>query len=79
MNQQNFANFIWNVAEVLRGGFKQPIYGRIILPLHLVAPPGVRAGADSRSAYLSWNGCPHSTVVAVENEGQHASPVATQS
>ncbi|ARN43506.1 type I restriction-modification system subunit M N-terminal domain-containing protein [Pseudomonas aeruginosa] len=32
MNQQNLADFIWSVADVLRGDFKQPIYGRIILP-----------------------------------------------
>lgn len=32
MNQQNLADFIWSVADVLRGDFKQSIYGRIILP-----------------------------------------------
>lgn len=28
----NLANFIWNVADTLRGSFKQSDYGRIILP-----------------------------------------------
>jgi type I restriction enzyme M protein len=32
LNQQNLADFIWNVADVLRGDFKQSEFGRIILP-----------------------------------------------
>ncbi|QKZ02934.1 type I restriction-modification system subunit M [Pseudomonas eucalypticola] len=36
MYQQNLADFIWNVADVLRGDFKQSIYGRIILPFTLL-------------------------------------------
>lgn len=36
MNQQNLADFIWSVADVLRGDFKQSIYGRIILPFTLL-------------------------------------------
>jgi type I restriction enzyme M protein len=36
LNQQNLADFIWNVADVLRGDFKQSIYGRIILPFTLL-------------------------------------------
>ena len=32
MNQQNLADFIWNVADVLRGDFRQSEFGRIILP-----------------------------------------------
>jgi type I restriction enzyme M protein len=32
MNQQNLADFIWNVADALRGPFKPSLYGRIILP-----------------------------------------------
>ncbi|MDU2064487.1 MAG: class I SAM-dependent DNA methyltransferase [Sporomusaceae bacterium] len=32
MNQQNLADFIWNVADLLRGDFKQSEFGRIILP-----------------------------------------------
>ena len=32
MNQQNLADFIWNVADTLRGSFKQSEFGRIILP-----------------------------------------------
>lgn len=32
MNQQNLATDIWNVADTLRGDFKQSEFGRIILP-----------------------------------------------
>src|SRR5437879_4621613 len=32
MTQQNLADFIWNVADTLRGDFKQSEFGRIILP-----------------------------------------------
>lgn len=32
MNQQNLADFIWSVADTLRGDFKQSEFGRIILP-----------------------------------------------
>jgi type I restriction enzyme M protein len=32
VNQQNLADFIWNVADVLRGDFRQSEFGRIILP-----------------------------------------------
>lgn len=32
MNQQNLSSFIWSVAELLRGDYKQSEYGRVILP-----------------------------------------------
>ena len=32
MNQQNIATDIWNIADTLRGDFKQSEFGRIILP-----------------------------------------------
>ena len=32
MNQQSLAAFIWSVADLLRGDFKQSEYGRVILP-----------------------------------------------
>ncbi|MGY4827027.1 type I restriction-modification system subunit M [Sphaerotilaceae bacterium SBD11-9] len=32
MNQTNLADFIWNVADTLRGPFRPSLYGRIILP-----------------------------------------------
>ena len=32
MNVQELANFIWSVADFLRGDYKQSDYGEIILP-----------------------------------------------
>ena len=32
MSQQNLSSFIWSVADLLRGDFKQSEYGRVILP-----------------------------------------------
>ena len=29
---ENFTNFIWSIAEILRGDFKQSEYGKVILP-----------------------------------------------
>lgn len=33
MNFQDKANFIWSVADLLRGDYKQADYGKVILPL----------------------------------------------
>ncbi len=33
MNQQALSSFIWSVADLLRGDYKQSEYGRVILPL----------------------------------------------
>ncbi len=32
MNHQNLSSFIWSVADLLRGDYKQSEYGRVILP-----------------------------------------------
>ena len=32
MSQQNLSSFIWTVADLLRGDYKQSEYGRVILP-----------------------------------------------
>jgi len=32
MNFSELANFIWSVADLLRGDYKQADYGKIILP-----------------------------------------------
>ena len=32
VNQQNLASDIWNIADTLRGDFKQSEFGRVILP-----------------------------------------------
>lgn len=36
MEHQNLASLIWSVADLLRGDFRQPEYGRIILPFTLL-------------------------------------------
>lgn len=36
MNQQNLADFIWNVADTLRGNFRPSLFGRIILPFTVI-------------------------------------------
>ncbi|WP_430454227.1 type I restriction-modification system subunit M [Rhodopirellula europaea] len=33
MNQQNLSSFIWSVADLLRGDYKQSEYGKVIMPL----------------------------------------------
>ncbi|MFZ2236046.1 MAG: type I restriction-modification system subunit M N-terminal domain-containing protein, partial [Dokdonella sp.] len=32
MNQSSLSAFIWSVADLLRGNYKQSEYGRVILP-----------------------------------------------
>ncbi len=32
MAENNLAGFIWSVADILRGDYKQSMYGRVILP-----------------------------------------------
>ena len=32
MNQQSLSSFIWSVADLLRGDYKQFEYGEVILP-----------------------------------------------
>lgn len=36
MNFSELANFIWSVADLLRGDYKQADYGKIILPFTLI-------------------------------------------
>ena len=31
MNQQNLSSFIWSVADLLRGDYRQSEYGKVIL------------------------------------------------
>lgn len=56
INQQNMADFIWNVADILRGDFKQSEFGRIILPftvlrrLECVLEPTRQAVMDQYTA-----------------------------
>ena len=31
-NVQNLSAFVWSIAEILRGDFKQSEYGKVVLP-----------------------------------------------
>jgi type I restriction enzyme M protein len=61
MNHQTLADFIWNVADTLRGPFKPSLYGRIILPftvlrrLECVLEP-TRDAVRTRNAALAGTG-----------------------
>jgi type I restriction enzyme M protein len=35
---KTLANFVWQIAETLRGDFKQSEYGKIILPFVVLRP-----------------------------------------
>jgi len=36
-NVKESANFIWSIADLLRGDYKQSDYGKIILPLTVIS------------------------------------------
>jgi len=36
MNNRELANFIWSIADLLRGDYKQAEYGKIILPFTML-------------------------------------------
>ena len=61
MNQQTLGDFIWNVADSLRGPFRPSLYGRIILPftvlrrLECVLEP-TRDAVRDRHAALAGTG-----------------------
>jgi type I restriction enzyme M protein len=38
MNQQNLSSFIWSVADLLRGDYKQSEYGKAILASTVLRP-----------------------------------------
>ncbi len=38
MNPQNLSSFIWSVADLLRGDYKQSEYGKVILPSTVLRP-----------------------------------------
>lgn len=36
MSSTNLSSFIWSVADLLRGNYKQSDYGKVILPLSVL-------------------------------------------
>ena len=67
MNQQNLADFIWSVADVLRGDYKQPHRPAVhrARRLECVLEP-TRDKPFIPHIYLDGMAPPHSTVGAVE-------------
>jgi type I restriction enzyme M protein len=39
MNNQSLSSFIWSVADLLRGDYKQSDYGKVILPFTVLRRP----------------------------------------
>jgi type I restriction enzyme M protein len=51
MNQQSLSSFIWSVADLLRGDYKQSDYGKVILPFTVLRLLD-RVLADTKAAVL---------------------------
>ncbi len=52
MNHQNLSSFIWSVADLLRGDYKQSEYGKVILPFTILRRLDCTL-ADSKNAVLT--------------------------
>lgn len=50
------ASFIWSVADLLRGDYKQSEDGKVILPLTVIRRLDLRAGTDHARQVLSAQG-----------------------
>jgi len=46
MNVQELAKFLWSVADLLRGDYKQSDYGDVILPFTIFARYRLRFGKN---------------------------------
>jgi len=46
---RNHAAFIWSVADLLRGNYKQSEYGKVILPLTVIRRVDYRIETDERA------------------------------
>src|SRR5665213_3300478 len=58
MSDPNLSSFIWSVADLLRGDFKQSEYGRVILPFTVLRRLDC-VPAPTKEAVLPayWNKC----------------------
>lgn len=66
MNQQSLSAFIWSVADLLRGDYKQSDYGKVILPFTVLRRLDCVL-ADSKEAVLS-------ELAAKEKQGVNPEP-----
>ena len=46
-------NFIWSIADLLRGDYKQADYGKVILPVHRPPPARLRARRRRKEKVLA--------------------------
>ena len=53
MNHQNLSSFIWSVADLLRGDYKQSDYGKVILPFTVLRRLDCVLEATKRGAVLA--------------------------
>ena len=68
MNHQALSSFIWSVADLLRGDYKQSEYGRVILPFtSLRDTENVPLGEDVK-AYFKREVLPHVPDVWIDHE-----------
>jgi type I restriction enzyme M protein len=61
MNQQSLTDFIWSVADLLRGDFTRPDFGRRILPFTLrrrleCVPVPIREPVQDRHKVITHSG-----------------------
>lgn len=66
MNQQSLSAFIWSVADLLRGDYKQSDYGKVILPFTVLRRLDCVL-ADTKDAVLS-------ELAAKEKQGVNPEP-----
>ena len=66
MNQQTLSAFIWSVADLLRGDYKQSDYGKVILPFTVLRRLDCVL-ADSKRAVLA-------ELAAKEKQGVNPEP-----
>ena len=52
-NATNLSSFIWSVADLLRGDYKQSDYGKVILPLTVLRRLDCIL-APTKDAVLAW-------------------------
>jgi hypothetical protein len=52
MNDPNLSSFIWSVADLLRGDYKQSEYGKVILPFTVATKPMFRSAFKKRRCLI---------------------------
>jgi type I restriction enzyme M protein len=55
---QSLASFVWSIAEILRGDFKQSEYGKVILPLVVMRRLDYILEASKDAVLKAANGLP---------------------